>query len=206
MEEPLSSDGPHLFWRTPERLESGVGWVMQVNLLVDQAARNLRRSSLKCAESVLRSSAPKQVVLRCLSRRYNIDGDEVVFIRQSVPIAVRNLCSVEHRDVLIIDQFLVIPQIDISKWSIVPSLPGQRVAVEIGDHEHGFMYALELLTRSVGKLDGNGEPWNGNGHISAIVFLRLLRSGICCGCRRYQSKGRQSSRRNTIQPGLTHIE
>jgi hypothetical protein len=36
-----------LFWRAPERLESRVGGVVPVKLLLDQTARYLRRLSIK---------------------------------------------------------------------------------------------------------------------------------------------------------------
>jgi hypothetical protein len=54
---------------------------MLVELLIDQAAGNLCSFSFKRAQSIFWGSAPKQVVLRRLSCRHNVNRDEVVFVR-----------------------------------------------------------------------------------------------------------------------------
>jgi hypothetical protein len=114
-------------------------------MFLNQNAGNLRRLARERAQSNLWDSAPKEVVLGGFPCRDNVYGDEVVFICKAIPIALRNLGGVERRNVLVIYQFFVVPQKDISKWGVVLSLARESVTIEVRNNQHRFVDTFEPL-------------------------------------------------------------
>jgi hypothetical protein len=110
-------------------------------MLVNQIAGNLRRLSSKVLS--LFSGTPHQ--RRCLSGRNDLDRQKIILVSQTVPATLRNLSGIERRHVLRIYEFLVISQIDISKWGVVLSLARKSVAIEVHNYEHSLMDTVEPL-------------------------------------------------------------
>jgi hypothetical protein len=90
---------------------------------------------------------------RDFSRRHCIDGDEVVFIGEPIPIAHRYSGVVKSRHISAIYEFFIRTQEHISEGRVVLALARQWVAVEVGDNVYRFMLVAKALL-----IGANAQP------------------------------------------------
>ena len=96
-----------------------------------------------------RVRALEQIVCDGLSCGNDVDGYEVVLIREPIPIALEHSAVLESRDEVCVDEFLIVAQEDIPEWRVVLRLTRQRVTVKIRDDLDGLANAAKAFIRLV---------------------------------------------------------
>ena len=92
-------------------------------------------------------STSQQVVGNDRSRRNCVDSDEVVLVRESIPVTQGHPCVVELRHLIGIYELFVRTQEHISVGRVMLALARQRVAVEISYDFDALVQAAKTFVR-----------------------------------------------------------